>query len=51
MFDEIELDDLKNENGLSILFEFLDKYFAKDELTDILETFEDFDNFEREKGQ
>ena len=29
VFDEIELDDLKNENGLSIRFEFLDKQLAK----------------------
>ena len=51
VFDEIELDGLKNENGLSILSEFFDKHLAKDEMTDILEKFEDFDNFEREKGQ
>ena len=51
VFDEIGLDDLHSENGLSILFENLDKHLSKDELYDILDKFEDFENFVRKNGQ
>ena len=50
-FSEIGLDDLHSENGLSILFENLDKHLSKDELYDILDKFEDFENFVRKNGQ
>lgn len=43
MFDELNLDDLNNTKGLSILCKFLDKHLKNDELTDILENFEEFD--------
>ena len=51
VFDEIGLDDLHSENGLSILFENLDKHLSKDELYDILDKFKDFENFVRKNGQ
>ena len=51
VFDEIGLDDLHSENGLSILFENLDKHLSIDELYDILDKFQDFENFVRKNGQ
>ena len=51
VFCELKLDDLNSENGMCILFEFLDKYLLDDELMTSLNKFEDFDNFERKQGQ
>ena len=51
VFDQLSLTDLKDEDGLTKLSEFLDKHLAKDELTDSLEKFEDFDDFTRKEGQ
>lgn len=51
VFEELDLDDLKSKEGLSILFKFLDRHLGHDELTDLLEKFEEFDRFERCKGQ
>ena len=51
VFDQIPLDDLKSDFGLSLLIEFLDKHLAKDDLTDGLEKFDDFDDFRRKEGQ
>ena len=45
VFDEIELKDLKKENGLEILINFLDKTLGKDDLSDSLEKFEDFEDY------
>ena len=42
-----EFDDLNSENGISILFEFLDKHFHSDELNNSLNKFEDFENYKR----
>ena len=47
VFGELKLDELYSENGMSILFEFLDKLLLPDELTNCLNKFEDFENFER----
>ena len=51
VFSEIKLDSLKRKNGLDILIKFLDKHLKKDELTDTIEKFEDFENFQRAEGQ
>ena len=47
LFDEIELKDLKKENGLGILIDFFDKTLGKDDLSDSLEKFEDFEDYRR----
>ena len=51
VFDQIPLDDLKSDFGLSLLIEFLDKHLAKDDLTDSLDKFDEFDDFRRKEGQ
>ena len=51
VFDQIALDELKDENGLNILIAFLDKHLGKDDLADSIEKFEDFDDFKRNDGQ
>ena len=51
VFDQIPLQDLKTDNGLIILLNFLDKHCGKDELVDSLEKYEDFESFEREDRQ
>lgn len=51
VFDQIPVDDLKSADGLTVLLNFLDKHLAKDDLTDCLEKFEDFEDFKRADGQ
>ena len=51
VFGELELKELKKESGISTLLEFLDSHLKKDEMSDTLEKFEEFDNFERKEGQ
>ena len=51
VFDQISIDDLKDNFGLDILIAFLDKHLAKDDLPDSLEKFDDFDDFRRNDGQ
>ena len=51
VFEQLELEELRKESGLSTLFDFLDKHLQKDGLTDILEKFEDFENYKRKDGQ
>ena len=51
VFGELELDELNSENGMSVLFEFLDRYLLEDELTNKWNKFEDFEKFERKPGQ
>ena len=51
VFDQIPLQDLKTDDGLNILLNFLDKHCGKDELTNGLEKYEDFESFEREVRQ
>ena len=48
---ELELDVLNSENGMSVLFEFLDRYLLEDELMNSWNKFEDFEKFERKHGQ
>ena len=52
VFDELSLeDDLNNDTGFTRLITFLDKHLAKDDLTDCLEKFEDFEDFGRSSEQ
>ena len=51
VFQEIKLEELNSEDGFSILFDFLDKHLAKDDITDSLEKFGDFENYQRKEGQ
>ena len=51
VFDQVPIDDLKSEDGLNVLLNFLDHHLAKDDLTYSLEKFEDFDDFCRSQGQ
>ena len=51
VFDELELDVLNSENGMSVHFEFLDRYLLEDELMNSWNEFEDFEKFERKHGQ
>ena len=51
VFGELELDELNSENGMGVLFEFLDKYLLEDELMNRWNKFEDFEKFERKPGQ
>ena len=51
VFDQIALDELKNENGLDKLIAFYDKHLGKDDLADSIEKFEDFDDFKKKTGR
>lgn len=51
VFDQLQLDDLKKDDGLETLIKFLDKHLAKDDLADSLDKFEDFEDFSRSEGQ
>ena len=51
VFGELELDVLNCENGMGVLFEFLDRYLLEDELMNSWNKFEDFEKFERKHGQ
>ena len=46
-----ELDVLNRENGMSVLFEFLNRYMLEDELMNSWNKFEDFEKFESKHGQ
>ena len=51
VFDEIDLGVLNADDGLAKLVEFLDQKLGKDELSDSLEKFEDFEDFCRDSKQ
>ncbi|CAC5412223.1 unnamed protein product [Mytilus coruscus] len=51
VFDQISLDDLKKDTGLTTLITFMDKHLAKDDLADSLAKFEDFEDFQRGPNQ
>ena len=51
LFDQIALDELKDEDGLNILIAFLDKHLGKDDLVDSIEKSEDFDDCKEKKGR
>ena len=42
--ESFQSDDLKKEDSLDILIQFLDKHLEKDDLTDSIEKFEEFDD-------
>ena len=48
VFDEIKLEELTAEDGFEKLVEFLEKKLGKDDLSDSLEKFEAFENYQRE---
>ena len=47
VFDELSLDELKEEDGFEKFIAFLEGKLGKDELEDCLEKFEDFEDFQR----
>ena len=49
LFNEISVADLKSDDGLSTLLEFLDQNLGKDDLTDSFDKFEDFNKFQRKQ--
>jgi len=51
VFDELSIDQLKHENGLDILIEFLDDKLKTDDLADSWEKFDDFESFSRDPDQ
>ena len=51
IFEEMDLDELKADDGLDKLLIFMDKHLGKDEITDGFEKFEDFENFQRSPDQ
>ena len=51
IFEEMDLEELKTDDGLNKLLIFMDKHLGKDELTDGFEKFEDFENFQRSPDQ
>ena len=48
MFDELNIDVLRTENGFNLLVEFLDLKLSKDDLADSLEKFEHFEDYRQE---
>ena len=51
VLNNLSLDELKRENGLDTLIQYLDVYLEKDDLSDRFEKYEDFENFQRTNGQ
>ena len=47
VFDELKIEDLSKEDGLETLMTYMDKQLGKDDLSDCLEKYEQFDSFER----
>ena len=47
VFDELTIADLKKENGLDLLLQFMDKKLKKDDLADSWEKFNDFEEYKR----
>ena len=51
VLNNLSLDELKRENGLDTLIQYLNVYLEKDDLSDRFEKYEDFENFQRTNGQ
>ena len=51
VLSQLSLEDLKQDNGLEILINFLDSFFEKHEISDALEKYEDFEKFQRSDNQ
>ena len=50
VFKQINMDALKEDDGLDTLIAFLDSHLKKDDLADSLEKFEEFEDFEKKAG-
>ena len=51
VFDQIPIDDLKEDDDLDTLIAFLDDHRIKDDLADGLEKFEEFEDFQQKYTQ
>ena len=51
VFEQLNKEDLGKEDGLKTLKEFLDLHLGKDEMSDMLEKFEAFDEYKRDDKQ
>ena len=51
IFGELDMDVLNSENGMSVLFESLNRYLLEDELMNSWNKFEDFEKYERKHGE
>ena len=51
VFDQIPLENLKTDDGLTVLVNFLDRLLRKDDMDDIWKKYEDFEKLKREAGQ
>ena len=51
VFCELKLDKLNSKNDMSILFEYLVRYFLENELMNSWNKFEDLEVFKRKHGQ
>ena len=49
VFEELELEDLERDTGLDTLIAFFDKNLGKDDVADLFEKFEDFEDYGRGK--
>ena len=47
VFSDLSLDELKGDDGVKKLMEFMDKLFKKDQLSEAYEAFSDFERFQR----
>ena len=50
VFDELDIDELKAEDGLDKLIIFLDEHLGKDDLADSIEKYDDFEDYKRGKN-
>ena len=50
VFSDVAIDNLKGADGIDKSITYMDKIFKKDELSDIYETFCDFDRFHRRRA-
>ena len=51
IFNQISIEILKTDGGLTVLLNFLDSLLGKDDLMESLEKYDDFEKFERKGGQ
>ena len=51
VFTQISSDDFKKADGLDTLIKFLDTHLKEDKLTDSIEKFKKFEDFQRMEGQ
>ena len=51
VFSDVKLEDLKKDDGVETLINFMDKLFKKDELSEAYEVFTDFERFKRKSTE